>query len=84
MKKYQNPTGFVAKCQCGAIIGTMDYVRIERHTAGQMLGQWLREGYAVEPRFTDIWSETVELCRCEAFSANVSSGSGMEGQNLWE
>lgn len=59
------PTGFVAMCQCGAIVGAMDYERTDRQEAGRMLGQWLHAGCTVEPRFGSMWRTTVEPCKCE-------------------
>jgi hypothetical protein len=64
MAEKRKPTGFVATCQCGAIVGAMDYMRADRKDAGQMLGKWLHEGCAVEPRFAGTWSVDVEACRC--------------------
>lgn len=61
----KTPTGFVATCQCGVIVGAMDYARTDRKDAGQILGKWLHDGCTVEPRFAGTWSATVEACRCE-------------------
>ena len=60
----QKPTGFIARCQCGAIVGAMDYGRTGRGEAGKLLGEWLHNGCVVEPRFTGTWSVKVEACRC--------------------
>ncbi len=62
----QKPTGFVATCQCGAIIGAMDYARTDRRDAGKILGQWIADGCTITPRFTGSWSETVTKCKCNA------------------
>lgn len=62
MKK--NPTGFVAVCQCGVIVGAIDMERSDRKEAGQLLGRWLHDGYTVEPRFDDTWSTSIKSCRC--------------------
>lgn len=69
------PTGFVARCQCGAIVGAMDYERIDRREAGNMLGQWLHDGCTVEPRFSGAWRVTVEPCRCEPPNAIELTGA---------
>ncbi|WP_201766958.1 hypothetical protein [Chrysiogenes arsenatis] len=61
----RKPTGFVAKCQCGVIVGAMDYDRTDRKDAGQILGKWLHDGCTVEPQFAGTWSVTVKACRCE-------------------
>lgn len=60
----RKPTGFVATCQCGAIVGAMDRERTEQHEAARLLGKWLADGCKVEPRFTGSWNATVEACRC--------------------
>lgn len=65
MNTKKKPTGFVARCQCGAIVGAMDYARTDRHEAGKLLGAWLHDGCTVEPQFAGTWSVTVEACRCE-------------------
>ena len=62
MKK--TPTGWVAICQCGAIVGAMDRDRTERSEAGKLIGEWLHNGCTVEPRFTGAWSVKVEACWC--------------------
>ena len=61
----KRPTGFVARCQCGVIIGAMDYERTERRDAGKLLGTWLHDGCTVEPRFNRAWSVKIEKCRCK-------------------
>lgn len=61
----KKPTGFVAMCQCGVIVGAMDYERTDRKDAGKVLGKWLNDGCTVEPRFSGTWSATGETCRCE-------------------
>lgn len=73
------PTGFVATCQCGVIVGAMDYTRTDRKDAGQMLGKWLHDGCTVEPRFAGTWSATVEACRCKPSNAQVTGLSVSEG-----
>lgn len=62
MKK--KPSGFVATCQCGKIVGAMDYERTDRKEAGKTLGRWLADGCTIEPRFTGSWQVTVEPCAC--------------------
>lgn len=65
MTKKRKPTGFVATCQCGKVTGAMDYQHTPRQEAGELLGRWLLNGCAVEPRFTGTWSVHVEPCVCE-------------------
>jgi len=61
----RQPTGFVARCQCGAIVGALDYDRTDRKEAGVIMGKWLADGCTVEPRFGESWSERLESCRCD-------------------
>lgn len=68
-KMKKKPTGFVSKCQCGVIVGAMDYTRTDRKDAGQMLGKWLHDGCTVEPRFAGTWEASIEPCRCEPSNA---------------
>lgn len=62
MKK---PNGFIARCQCGNIIGAMDYKRTDRKEAGKILGEWLAKGCTVEPVFETSWSTTIKQCDCK-------------------
>jgi hypothetical protein len=62
----KKPTGFVAICQCGKIVGAMDFTRTPIKDAGKILGQWIGEGCIVEPRFTSSWSANIESCSCRA------------------
>lgn len=57
--------GFVATCQCGEVVGAMDFARTNRQAAGRILGKWLHDGCTVEPRFDCSWSQRVAACRCE-------------------
>lgn len=59
------PTGFVAMCRCGSVVGAMDYERTDRKEAGRILGQWLRNGCTVVPRFSGSWSENIRACHCK-------------------
>ena len=72
MAKKEEPTGFVAKCRCGAIVGAMDYTRTDRKDAGKMLGKWLHDGCTVYPQFAGAWEIAVEACRCKPSNAEVS------------
>lgn len=60
----RQPTGFVARCQCGAIVGALDYDRTDRKEAGVIMGKWLADGCTVKPRFGESWSERLESCKC--------------------
>lgn len=61
----KTPTGFVAICRCGRIVGALSYGRTNRSEAGEILGQWLNNGYTVELRFDDAWSVAIQACTCE-------------------
>ena len=63
--KKQKPTGFIAICQCGEVVGAMDYIRTERKDAGKIIGKWLAKGCTVQPKFVGIWSVTVTACKCK-------------------
>lgn len=60
----RKPTGFVAVCQCGVIVGALDYGRTDRRDAGKVMGQWLADGCTVSPRFESSWSEKLSACKC--------------------
>lgn len=65
----RKPTGFVAICQCGLIVGAMDFTRTDKKDAGKILGDWLAAGCAIDPRFSGDWEAHVEPCRCRTQSA---------------
>ena len=65
MSEKRKPRGFVATCQCGKVVGAMDYERTGRAEAGKMLGAWLADGCTVTPKFTGSWGVTVEPCDCD-------------------
>lgn len=60
----KQPSGFIAKCQCGSITGALDYDRTDRRDAGKIMGEWLARGCTVEPRFGGTWTETITACKC--------------------
>lgn len=66
MSKKKKPTGFIAECQCGLIIGALDYERTDRKEAGQIMGKWLHDGCKVIPKFDSAWQATCNACRCDA------------------
>lgn len=61
----KRPTGFVAVCQCGQVVGALDWDRTDRATAGKLLGKWLAEGCIVSPQFESCWETRIEACVCE-------------------
>ena len=65
MAEKKKPRGFVATCQCGRVVGAMDYDRTDRAEAGKLLGKWLADGCTVAPKFTGSWSVHVEACDCD-------------------
>lgn len=64
----ERPTGFVATCRCGVVVGAMDYLLTDQKQAGSTVGKWLNDGCTVEPRFDLTWSVDVKSCRCVAAS----------------
>jgi hypothetical protein len=59
------PTGFVAICQCGKVVGAMDYDRTGRKEAGKILGYWLANGCNIVSKFGSFWNEKIESCVCD-------------------
>lgn len=66
MAERKRPTGYVARCQCGEVVGAIDLERSDRKEAGQVLGRWVAEGLTLEPRFTGTWTCDVRACGCTA------------------
>lgn len=65
MGKKKKPTGFIAECQCGMIVGALDYYRTDRKDTGRIIGQWLADGCKVIPMFNSSWQTTCNACRCD-------------------
>lgn len=65
MSKKKKPTGFIAECQCGLIIGALDYERTDRKEAGHIMGKWLHDGCKVIPKFDSAWQATCNACQCD-------------------
>ena len=61
----RKPTGFVAICQCGKVIGAIDINRTSQTEAGILLLRWLWDGCNVTPMFDGSWSVLIEHCDCE-------------------
>lgn len=59
-----SPTGFIATCRCGVVVGALDYLRTDRGESSRILGQWLHRGCTVEPRFVSEWNARIESCLC--------------------
>lgn len=62
----ERPTGFIARCRCGAVTGAIDADRTERKDMGKLLGEWLMRGCTVEPRFGGTWQAKMESCHCNS------------------
>lgn len=62
----RSPTGFIATCQCGVVVGALDYGRTDRKESGKLLGAWLNDGCTVSPQFESSWSCQIKPCKCEA------------------
>ena len=71
MSAKKRPTGFVAVCQCGFVVGALDYELTPRAEAGRILSRWLNDGCQISPRFTGSWSAVVHPCQCEAAQAQA-------------
>jgi len=69
----KKPTGFIAICQCGKVVGAMDYQRTDKSEAGKILGKWLHDGCTVKPRFGACWEVRVLPCSCGTFKQTVKS-----------
>jgi hypothetical protein len=67
------PTGFVATCQCGVVVGALDAELTDRAEASRLLGKWLGDGCTVAPRFTGSWSVSVEPCQCDTDNAPTTA-----------
>ncbi len=60
----RKPTGYIATCQCGEIVGAIDLNRTTRKEASNILGQWLANGCLLTPRFNPPWSISLGACKC--------------------
>jgi len=65
------PTGYVAKCRCGRLVGAVDAVRTPREEAGKILGVWLYEGKTIIPKFGDSWEADLSSCNCDVVFAPI-------------
>lgn len=61
----RKPTGFIAICQCGKVVGALDFIRTDKKDAGRIMGKWLADGCTVRPEFNTEWSCKVEGCLCD-------------------
>lgn len=62
LDEMKKPTGYVATCQHGIVIGAIDLERTDRKEGGKILGAWIGKGCTLEPRFTGSWSVSVKSC----------------------
>jgi len=65
MPEKKRPSGYVAQCQCGKLIGALDAKRTDRKETGKIIGKWLYEGCTVIPKFGCSWSAHLEACECK-------------------
>ena len=63
-KKKPSPNGFIAICECGAVVGALDFNRTDRKDAGNIISEWLMTGHTVKPMYGAYWSVPLEGCRC--------------------
>lgn len=61
----RKPTGYIATCQCGVLVGAIDLINSERKDAGKVLGNWVANGCLLTPKFDSMWSAYVKPCQCE-------------------
>jgi hypothetical protein len=66
----KKPVGFHAVCQCGRIVGAMDFDRTDRAEASSILSKWLMHGCTIVPQLKHGWSVFVEPCQCKKESNN--------------
>jgi len=83
-------TGFIAICQCGNIVGALDYTRTDLADVGKILGQWLHDGCTIQPRFDSHWTVKVTPCQCVEgkqlpllHAVRVAKHPDHEGQTLF-
>jgi len=69
MKK--TPTGFVATCQCGNIVGAVDYTQADKTGTEKLLSKWLSDGCTIEPKFEGFWAALVVPCTCDSVLEEV-------------
>lgn len=62
MSRLPKPTGYVATCRHGVIVGAIDLERTDRKEGGKLLGQWIGKGHTLEPRFEGTWVAEIKPC----------------------
>ncbi len=58
------PTGYVATCQCGGVIGAIDIIRASKELVGKTMGSWVARGCTLTPRFESTWEHQLTGCTC--------------------
>lgn len=61
----RRPTGWIARCVCGSVVGAVDRNRAHRQEANIVLSEWLVKGCTISPVFEQSWSVKLTPCRCE-------------------
>lgn len=64
MHAKPSPTGYVAQCRCGAIVGAMDLGRTPPENAGVIFRDWILRGLSMQPKFGGSWSVSMGPCCC--------------------
>lgn len=62
----KRPTGYIATCQCGSIVGALDLQRCDEETVAHMLGKWVAQGRALSPMFEPHWTAAITGCTCRS------------------
>lgn len=60
----RKPSGFIAICQCGVVVGALDINRTSHDEAGKLIGAWLSNGCTIRPQFGE-WTVQIEMCQCK-------------------
>lgn len=61
----KKPSGFIATCQCGVVVGALDYKRTDKKESCLILGKWLNEGCTVSPKFEQKFEVVIYSCKCK-------------------
>lgn len=57
------PTGFIAICRCGNIVGVLNYRNTPQEQIGAIMGEWFHKGYNVQARF-GRFNHKIQKCEC--------------------
>lgn len=62
------PAGYVAHCQCGEVVGVVDFSKTDSAAAALLFKQWLDDGCALYPVFSARFSIVVGKCGCDVWA----------------